>query len=464
MKRFLKTIVAVVLIAFSLHSFAQVKKTEAELSSYITDSLTTDGVIQSAKFLQLMRDFNTSKEDSTWIDSFVNGLGYVSTIANTTELNILDGALVSTAELNYSVGVTSNIQDQLDAKKDSLEIDAMIKALGYLPKSAFQDSLNAYLSSDTYYNTTEVDSLLALQSGSGTTDSIRVLSSAPSTGNVYIDSISGDLKWKVNNYWYAATKADSVSTVVFDASYQQIYDSMTVKPGSAIAGYQNDFVVAAKANGYWSKLDILYVFAQSSNDNGEALFNWKDPTSFKATNNGATFTALEGFTGNGSSYYLSTNYDPLNDAVNFTVNGASIGSYTRLDLNEAGTSIGTGYAGRYADLRPRSSGTMWARINSGSGGFVSQAVANSLGMAVAVRTSSSNITLYKNGTSLGDNSSTSTEIAAGDLYVLLNNSQSNYSTNQVAMVFAGAALTAQEVSDLNTDFEAYMDAIGKGVE
>ena len=43
-------------------------------------------------------------------------IGAVTVTANGTELNILDGALVSTTELNRLVGVTSNIQTQLNAK------------------------------------------------------------------------------------------------------------------------------------------------------------------------------------------------------------------------------------------------------------------------------------------------------------------------------------------------------------
>jgi len=43
-----------------------------------------------------------------------------------TEVEILDGATVTTAELNYSDGVTSNVQTQLDAKQAS---DADLTAL-----------------------------------------------------------------------------------------------------------------------------------------------------------------------------------------------------------------------------------------------------------------------------------------------------------------------------------------------
>jgi hypothetical protein len=43
-------------------------------------------------------------------------IGAVTVTANGTELNILDNALVSTTELNYLVGVTSNVQTQINSK------------------------------------------------------------------------------------------------------------------------------------------------------------------------------------------------------------------------------------------------------------------------------------------------------------------------------------------------------------
>lgn len=87
----------------------------------------------------------------------------------------------------------------------------------------------------------KADSLDNLLSVSGTTDSIRVLSSVPENGNAYIDSASGIFWWKSNtkSYWYAAAKADSISTVtntladnivgywkMEEASGQPLYDEV----------------------------------------------------------------------------------------------------------------------------------------------------------------------------------------------------------------------------------------------
>jgi hypothetical protein len=51
---------------------------------------------------------------------FVNTISMGAATVNEAELEVLDGAVISTAELNFSDGVTSNIQVQLDAKNASL--------------------------------------------------------------------------------------------------------------------------------------------------------------------------------------------------------------------------------------------------------------------------------------------------------------------------------------------------------
>jgi len=50
--------------------------------------------------------------------------------ADAAELNILDGATLTTTELNYVDGVTSSVQDQLDAKSD-LDVSLLSKSSTY---------------------------------------------------------------------------------------------------------------------------------------------------------------------------------------------------------------------------------------------------------------------------------------------------------------------------------------------
>lgn len=68
-------------------------------------------------------------------------IGAVTVTANGTELNILDGALVSTSELNRLVGVTSNVQTQLNAKLNT----ANPQATGVLRIGTDTASTRAYV-------------------------------------------------------------------------------------------------------------------------------------------------------------------------------------------------------------------------------------------------------------------------------------------------------------------------------
>jgi hypothetical protein len=63
----------------------------------------------------------------------------------------------------------------------------------------------------------------------------------------------------------------------FVSEYNVVYRAMTTKPAADVAEAQNDMVKTLVDNGRWSKLDIFYLYAQSTNDDGEALLDWKQP-------------------------------------------------------------------------------------------------------------------------------------------------------------------------------------------
>ena len=66
---------------------------------------------------------------TAWVDHVLVAADLTDVTATAAELNILDGATLSTTELNYVDGVTSGIQGQLDAKQDE---DATLTALAGL--------------------------------------------------------------------------------------------------------------------------------------------------------------------------------------------------------------------------------------------------------------------------------------------------------------------------------------------
>lgn len=64
-------------------------------------------------------DFDTEVSNNTSVSANTSKVSYPGS-ASATELNILDGATITTTEINYLSGVSSNIQTQLDSKLSSL--------------------------------------------------------------------------------------------------------------------------------------------------------------------------------------------------------------------------------------------------------------------------------------------------------------------------------------------------------
>lgn len=60
MKNIIKTLIAALLIVISTNLSAQTQKTEAEFTTFIENNLIVGNKIQSAQFLQLLKDFNAS--------------------------------------------------------------------------------------------------------------------------------------------------------------------------------------------------------------------------------------------------------------------------------------------------------------------------------------------------------------------------------------------------------------------
>ena len=117
----------------------------------------------------------------------------------------------------------------------------------------------------------------------------------------------------------------------FDTDYQAVLDRASslgyTAPSASQQTLQNTLVTDLKTAGVWDKLDVFYVFA-TDGDSDYATLNWKAPSSFQATKvSSPTFTANQGFKGDGSSAYINTNFTPSTDGVNYQLEEASRGFY-----------------------------------------------------------------------------------------------------------------------------------------
>lgn len=123
-----------------------------------------------------------------------------------------------------------------------------------------------------------------------------------------------------------------------DPDYQAILDYATTQgytlPSAAQQVLQNQLLVDLKDAGVWSKLDTFAVFATDGNSDF-ALIDWKRLSQYTAVNS-PTFTTNEGFTGDGSTSYLATNFNAFTSGVNYTASDASFGVYDDISLGSTG--------------------------------------------------------------------------------------------------------------------------------
>jgi len=250
----------------------------------------------------------------------------------------------------------------------------------------------------------------------------------------------------------------------YSTEYQAVYDSLTTPPSKAIATAQDTMVTALVTAGVWTKLDLFYLFAQSTNGDGEALVNWVNPGTYDATAyNSPTFTALEGFTG-ANTKYIDCNWNPNSDGVNFTLNDASVGVYSRTDVDEAKSSFGIIDGSNGTLISIRNSGHTYNRLNTTiAGDYVDS---NSLGLYILNRTASNVNDMYKNGSLVTDDTDASSSVPNYNMYVLARNNggvSERWVTKQISMFFAGGGLTTDDITNFTNAFETYMDSNSKGV-
>jgi hypothetical protein len=232
----------------------------------------------------------------------------------------------------------------------------------------------------------------------------------------------------------------------------------------------NTLVVDLKAAvGVGALSQAFDVFSIRANETEEAALKNLVKRDHDATNvNSTTFTQYEGFTGNGTTMYLNTNYNPSTQGVNYKLNDASIGVYARANVSEARILMG----GRTTSVTGRSyiyfSGGLQSTLNQTT---AEATVASTRGdgfMAVS-RISSTQIRRYiynsvdNVASTATANSVDLTNVVLTELAMTTTTTIEFYSTNQIAFTFIGRAFTDSEMIGIRNAMEKYLDSLGKGV-
>lgn len=258
----------------------------------------------------------------------------------------------------------------------------------------------------------------------------------------------------------------SSSTQSFAVAADTLFAAMTTPPTQQRKVLINNLITALQISGVWAKLDAFYVLA--AQDAQAASLNWKNPATFTLTENGlVTFTANQGYAGDGSTGFLDSGFNPSTAGGNYAQDSAHLSVRNRTSRAADATSqigLRNNAQNSFADLACRFSGDlMVARPNSGAAGGTF-AVTDSVGHFLANRSASNAVQPYRNASSLGSGTAASAALISGNIYILAENrvgvGVTVPSTDQIASVSIGGSLSAVEVTAFYNAELAYMQGVG----
>lgn len=221
-------------------------------------------------------------------------------------------------------------------------------------------------------------------------------------------------------------------------------------------------IAGLATDGLTAKLDRLWVFAQPTE--ALALVDVISGTTATAVNV-PTFTANVGYTGDGATSYIDTNYNPNTQGVKYIRDSASVSGWCV--TNRAASPIcltgamdGTALSDLFTYLVAGNTG-LFVRINSG--GSVTLTNSGSRGFFTVNRSGAASCQGYYNGASLGTSADASSGVPNVNFWACtgnLNNTLNGPSTDQIAAVAYGGSLTAGDAANLYARLRTYMTAVG----
>ena len=240
-----------------------------------------------------------------------------------------------------------------------------------------------------------------------------------------------------------------------DADYQAVLDYGTAQgytlPSASQQVLQNQLVVDLKAAGVWSKLDTFAVFA-TDGDSDFALIDWKRLSDYTAVNS-PTFTTNQGFQGNGTSAYINSNFNILNDSVNMLNDDASLGAYVftaqTIGLEILGTDDSTN--------RIRNANNVLQRVLATSNAATAIDLSGT-GLISGYKNSLSNWTFYKDNVQKFNGSFTSGNKSNRSLYFLTHNAIDSFTNAELSVVFGGASLDLEH-TDFYNSIDSYISSL-----
>jgi len=306
----------------------------------------------------------------------------------------------------------------------------------------------------TYINTTfEAKKIIPIPSGWSTTTDL-------SSDGIHL-SIQGADKVYQNALIYIPSPNAGYNPPL-QSNLQTWYNTLSVKPSQSVLNDLNDLFQGVENDTDLVEIDFLHpVGGLETDEQRLAPIKTSGTTPMVAVN--SPTLDVNGVTGNGTTSYLNTKWNPSTNGVKFTQNSGSMFNYNRTNRIQNGTVIMGCYGGGvFLRMCPFNTTLMLGTINAV--GDSTSTTSASQGFLFAQRTTSILTTLYRNTTTLGTDSDVSGSPNNLEVYVCGANSSgslANQTTDNTALIGFGSGIVSE--SRLEYRVRKYMTARGINV-
>lgn len=241
----------------------------------------------------------------------------------------------------------------------------------------------------------------------------------------------------------------------------KLFNATTVAPNGPRRRLISNTIQLLEQYNLWNRLDVFWATASATTQ--LSGLNWKDPNSFALTAvNSPTFVADRGYTGDGSTSYLTTGFNISSSGL-LSQNNAHAGIWMRTTPDAAINRLSLGAI--------NTNGIQVGSNNVGSA-ILSRAFAAAsdvqtgvplLGHVVASRSGATAGTVWKNGVLLASPVTASAAPPSTTVYLLARNNNGtadSFSNGQIAAAHIGQNLTAADMQALYFILNRYMMAVG----
>jgi hypothetical protein len=223
--------------------------------------------------------------------------------------------------------------------------------------------------------------------------------------------------------------------------------------------YVDTLITSLKLAGVWPLLDRLFLFACENAT--QAVVDIVKAASATAVNS-PTFTAGRGFTGNGTSSYVDSNFKASVGSNNFTVNNACMGAWILSATGSSGHFVANdngAYSRFYSNGVVRE---LEINQNSSAGTYTP---GSPTGFAHGQRTTSAAYAAYGSGGNQGFSSTIASSGALtpfNHIFFASPNSSGigSFSGHQLSLGWIGASLTQVQINSFYAALQAYMATQG----